>query len=218
MDHPDWLDEENRFILYRPTDLGSVYKDYYGNVAVWSYDTPEGHFKLHYTEDNSNHDEVLGSDGIESTIPEFIILFGSYFEQAWDHEINNLGYNPPEPDENFGGDSRFDIYILNITNNSYGYTSIEYEHPYIVVNNDYMGFENDPEGTRYGNMKITAAHEFFHAIQYFYDDWNDYSIWWEENTAVWMEDEVFDNVDGYLNYLGNPFDDLNNNLRWDSGE
>ena len=33
-----------------------------------------------------------------------------------------------------------------------------------------------------------------------------------------MEDEVFDDVDGYLNYLGNPFDDLDDNLRWDDGE
>ena len=215
--HPHWLDEENRFILYRPTDWWD--EDYYGNVTVLSYDTPEGHFKLHYTEEDTYGDEVLGSDGDPSTIPYYVVLFGSYFEQVWEHEINYLGYTPPLPDGNYGGDDNFDIYILDTT--CYGYTSIENGHPYIVVHNNYTGFDTnlDPNDPMYGNMKITAAHEFFHAIQYFYVDWNDlYSIWWEENTAVWMEDEVFDEVNGYLSYLGNPFDDLDGNLKWDIGE
>jgi len=213
--HPDWLNEENRFILYRPTT--DWWKDdYYGEVTVLTYDTPEGHFKLHYTEEDTYGDAVFGSDGNPSTIPDYVIRFGSYFEQVWDHEINFLGYTPPPPDGTGGGDDLFDIYIIGT--DSYGYTSIENGHPYIIVHNNYTGFDYnlDPEDPRYGNMKITAAHEFFHAIQYFYDDW--VSMWWEENTAVWMEDEVFDYVDGYLNYLGCQFDDLNNNLRWDSGE
>ncbi|MGA1842135.1 MAG: hypothetical protein ACMUIU_16060 [bacterium] len=217
--HPDWLDEENRFILFRPDD--SSYVRYYapdGSVSL-AYNTPEGHFKIHYSESGFN--AVLGSDGIQSTIPDYVVSFGSYFEQAWDYEIdtNKLGYDPPPSDGNEGGDSRFDIYIKSI--NYYGYTQVENGHPYIVVHNNYTeGFESnlDPEGSRAGNMKITAAHEFFHAIQYFYDDWNDDCIWWEENTAVWMEDEVFEDVDGYLNYLGNRYDDTNGNLRWDNGE
>jgi hypothetical protein len=220
--HPDWLDEENRFILHRPDDPS--YIRYYapdGSVSL-AYDTPEGHFKIHYSETGTH--AVFGSDGIQSTIPDYVVSFGSYFEQAWHYTTNSnkLGYNSPPLDGNNGGDSRFDVYIKNI--NYYGFTDDQdgYGHPYIVVHNNYTaGFEPnfDPEGSRAGNMKITAAHEFFHAIQYFYVDWLDEdSIWWEENTAVWMEDEVFDSVDGYLNYLGNPFDDLNGNLQWDSGE
>ncbi len=217
--YQDLLDEENRFILYRPDDPS--YIRYYapdGSVP-WTYDTPEGHFKIHYSETGT--DAVYGSDGIQSTIPDYVVSFGSYFEQAWYYETdpNKFGYDPPPPDENNGGDNRFDVYIKSIS--YYGYTQIEKGHPYIVVHNNYTsGFESnlDPEGPRAGNMKITAAHEFFHAIQYYYDDWNNDCIWWEENTAVWMEDEVFDPVDGYLNYLGNPFDDLNGNLRWDIGE
>ncbi|MGA1841508.1 MAG: MXAN_6640 family putative metalloprotease [bacterium] len=219
LNHPDLLDDENLFILYRPDN--PLYIRYYapdGSVP-WAYDTPEGHFKIHYSESGTH--AVYGSDGNQSTIPDYVVSFGAYFEQAWYYETdpNMFGYDPPPPDGNNGGDNRFDVYIKNIS--YYGYTSIEMGHPYIVVHNNYTGsFESnlDPEGSMSGNMKITAAHELFHSIQYFYDQWNNDCIWWEENTAVWMEDEVFDYVDGYLNYLGNPFDDLNDNLKWDSGE
>lgn len=216
LSHPDWIENENLFILHRPDDPSFI--RYYSPDAscALTHDTPEGHFKLHYAE--SGIHAVYGADGDPDTIPEYVISFGAYFEQAWDHEVNEMGYAPPPSDGTGGGDDRFDVYIKSM--NYYGYTSVESDHPYIVVHKNYVGFESnlDPEGSRIGNMKITAAHEFFHAIQYFYDDWNDDSIWWEENTAVWMEDEVFDEVDGYLNYLGTPFDDLNENLRWDNGE
>jgi len=216
LSHPDWIDNGNLFILHRPDDTAFI--RYYSpdSSCTLTYDTPEGHFKLHYAE--SGIHAAYGSDGDPDTIPEYVISFGAYFEQAWDHEIDEMGYAPPPSDGTMGGDGRFDVYIKDL--NYYGYTAVETDHPFIVVHKNYVGFESnlDPEGPRTGNMKITAAHEFFHAIQYYYDDWNDDCIWWEENTAVWMEDEVFDEVDGYLNYLGTPFDDLNGNLRWDKGE
>ncbi|MBN2374306.1 hypothetical protein JXL19_11025 [bacterium] len=216
--HPDWLAPENRFVLHRPDN--PEYIRYYSpdGQTSWTYDTPEGNFKIHYSETGDNAVSGPGVDGILETIPDYVIKFGQYFEDSWRHEADILGYYPPAPDGTYGGDSRFDIYILKM--NYYGYTDIENGHPFIVVHNNYIGFESnlDTEGSIAGNMKITAAHEFFHAIQYGYDDWNNNCIWWEENTAVWMEDEVFDLVDGYLNYLGNPFDDLNNNLQWDAGE
>lgn len=193
---------ENRLILYRPDNPSFL--RYYSPDALLdlTYNTPEGHFKIHYSE--SGKDAVFGSDGNTSTIPDYVIKFGSYFEKAWDYETNPnmLGYKPPPPDGNNGGDNRFDIYIMDIS--YYGYTDIDDNgHPYIVVNKDYTFYKGnfDPEGYRFGNMKVTAAHEFFHAIQYFYDDWNDGCLWWEENTAVWMEDEVFDLVDDYLRYI-----------------
>ncbi|MGA1794359.1 MAG: hypothetical protein ACMUIL_00755 [bacterium] len=219
--HQDWLSEENRFILHRPDDHPLVrYYSLDGSVNL-TYDTL--HFRIHYTE--SGYNAVDGSDGLTATTPQFVKDLGDYFEQAWEYEVNTLKYDAPPPDGTNGGNEKFDVYIQNL--NYYGYTLVESGHPIIVVDNDYendgsytLRFEPnlDPEDDKAGNMKITAAHEFFHAIQYYYDDWNDECIWWEENTAVWMEDEVFDYVDGYLNYLGAPFDDLNWNLRWDSGE
>ena len=39
-------------------------------------------------------------------------------------------------------------------------------------------------------MRVTAAHEFFHAIQFAYDV--DEDLWFMEGTATWVEDEVYD--------------------------
>jgi hypothetical protein len=199
--HKELLWPENRFILFRPDNPSFL--RYYSpdGLLDLTYDTP--HFKIHYSE--SGKDAVFEWDGNPATIPDYVIQFGSYFEEAWDHETNPnmLGYKPPPPDGNNGGDNRFDVYIKDI--NYYGYTAIENGHPYIVVDKDYTGYpyreNSDPNGHQAGSMKVTAAHEFFHAIQYFYDDWNDGCLWWEENTAVWMEDEVFDLVDDYLHYI-----------------
>lgn len=46
---------------------------------------------------------------------------------------------------------------------------------------------------------MTAAHEFFHAIQFGYDSYED--AWFMEGTAVWMEDEVYTDVNDNLQYL-----------------
>ncbi|MGA1839645.1 MAG: MXAN_6640 family putative metalloprotease, partial [bacterium] len=197
--HRELLWPENRFILYRPDNPS--FSRYYSpdRLLDLTYNTPEGHFKIHYTESVDN--AVFNSDGDPSTIPDYVIQYGSYFEDSWDYETNILGYNPPHSDGTNGGDNRFDVYIMDIT--YYGYTSIENGHPYTVVDNDYSSCQTnfDPEGSRIGSMKVTAAHELFHAIQFFYDDWCDGCLWWEENTALWMEDEVFDYVDDYLRYL-----------------
>jgi hypothetical protein len=46
---------------------------------------------------------------------------------------------------------------------------------------------------------VTAAHEFFHAIQFAYYAPSD-AAWWQELTATWMEDAMFDDVNDYYQY------------------
>ena len=227
--NPDLLWPENRFILYRPTDPWD--QDYYGNVDVWTYDSPGGHFRLHYTEQKdtnpltnpSNEDHRPdGWDGNPDTIPWYISTLASYFDHVRTTEINGMGYLAPRSDGTMGGNSLFDVYVLDI--GAYGYTAIESGRAYIVIDEDLnFGTNYDPNGVQRGNMKVTAAHEFFHAIQYEYDDWYDNpstwlieNIWWEENTAVWMEDEVYDYVDDYLRYLPDKLDALDESIDSDS--
>ena len=47
--------------------------------------------------------------------------------------------------------------------------------------------------------RVTAAHEFFHAIQYSY--YSEGLSWWMEATATWMEDVAYDEVNDYYQYL-----------------
>jgi len=220
--YPELLEESNRFILYRPT--GSNVSAYYGGgVAVWSYENhlegsmEEGHFRLYYTEDNSGEDGVQDADGQQNTIPESVTQFAHYFEQAWSYLIGTLGYDEPiETNE------KIEIFILDIS--CYGMTTADSEGLYIMVNNDYQWVKDnlDNESKETGAMKITSVHEFFHVVQAGYDNWpNDSSNlnrWWEENTSTWIEDELHDEVNDYINYLGWPYEDDNDNGQWDNGQ
>jgi hypothetical protein len=67
-----------------------------------------------------------------------------------------------------------------------------------VFDNDYDSGQF-PNQTPIKNLRVTAAHEFFHAVQFGYDIFED--LWILENTAVWMEDEVYGGINDNLQYL-----------------
>ncbi|MFA6575968.1 MAG: MXAN_6640 family putative metalloprotease [Nocardioides sp.] len=118
------------------------------------------------------------------------------------------GYRAPKPDGTKGGDARTDIYIANIGNRGlYGYCTTDENVPfaapwdrwaYCVVDNDYASNEF-PTNTPLENLQVTAAHEYFHAVQFAYDFAED--GWFLEATAAWVEDEVFDDVNDNVQYL-----------------
>lgn len=218
--NPAMLYRENQFILYRPADAAGP--NYYGaGIAVWTYDSPGGHFKIHYTEDNTNGDAVYGYDGVQGTIPQYVIDLAGYFDNVWTQTVTGMGYPAPPSDGLAGGDNRFDVYLVNLPS-TYGYTTYDSSasNVYIVMHNNFTsGFPKnlDPD-TRKGAQKVTAAHEFFHACQLQYTTNINPNSWWMEATATWMEDAVYPSVKDYLNYLGRRYDDANDNGAWDSGE
>ena len=60
-------------------------------------------------------------------------------------------------------------------------------------------------------MKITIAHEFFHAIQRAYLESDGYNSFFFELSSVWIEDVIFPNVNDYMlfgpaagDYFDNP--------------
>ncbi|MEO8330167.1 MAG: MXAN_6640 family putative metalloprotease, partial [Candidatus Nanopelagicales bacterium] len=69
---------------------------------------------------------------------------------------------------------------------------------YCVVDDDFSTSQF-PFNTPLQNLQVTAAHEFFHAIQFGYDSYED--IWYMEATAAWIEDEVYDAVNDNVQYL-----------------
>ena len=120
------------------------------------------------------------------------------------------GYQTPESDGTRGGNSKTDIYLANIGSQGYyGYcapdpnpgSNAHHTPAFCVLDNDYAEFRS---GTPITNLDVTAAHEFFHAVQFSYDATED--PWFMESTAVWMEDEVFDSINDNLQYL--PFGPL----------
>uniref|UniRef100_UPI001C809B5F MXAN_6640 family putative metalloprotease n=1 Tax=Nocardioides pelophilus TaxID=2172019 RepID=UPI001C809B5F len=141
-----------------------------------------------------------------------------YIEQVRDttQEIHTTyveaGYRRPKPDGRRGGRrNKVDIYIEDLGNlGLYGYcNSDEPNRPanrgdssrwaYCVLDDDYAANEFGTRNTPLQNMQVTAAHEYFHAVQYAYDAFED--GWILESTATWVEDEVFDSVNDNRQYL-----------------
>ncbi|MCK4905780.1 hypothetical protein KAS42_06055 [bacterium] len=180
-------------ILLRPDDGLGVCDDVIIDPLASSIDST--HFKVHYTT-TGDHAVTVG----------YAQNISDYFEDTYDTEVTALGYSAPPSDGTEGGDAKYDVYIYDLGTGLYGYACPE-EYPltpsysYIAVNIDYswVSANDDPAGDAVGAAKVTSAHEFFHAIQFGYDA--NEEVWWMETTAVYMEDEVYPEVNDNYNYL-----------------
>jgi hypothetical protein len=197
----------------RTGGLGHTY-----TVTPTFYNTPEGHFKIWYvttTNDRPGAGRLDPSDADNDGIPDWVERCGEFFETSWQTEMNTLGYRPPPADFQYhaqyvaqglddGGDSRYDVYIQDIAPGIAGFTVPEQVisgrkvPSYIVVDNDYAGIKATLAAAL-DLLRATAAHELFHAVQFGYDA-NEEGFWLEQS-AVWMEDQVFDEVNDYVTYL-----------------
>ena len=172
-------------------------------------------FRIHYT--LSGRHGIDSTDNNENGTPDFVELMAKTAEKTYKVEVLDYGYNRPPSDKwisDNGGTDAYDIYILDIGETLYGYTQMEYMAnnlsgdnefsdekeefaitSYIAMNKDYSYFPCDEDAC----VKFTFSHEFFHAIQFGYDAWDE--IWMLESSAVWMEDEVFDDINDNYYYL-----------------
>lgn len=156
------------------------------------------HFAIHYdpAELNPTHGYT-----IEQALATLQFVSDSYA---------NAGYRRPKGDGNRGGDSRIDIYLDTLEPGLYGYCTTDQQKlrapgrfdvwAYCVLDNDYLG-PAFSRNTPLQNLQVTAAHEYYHAIQFAYDVAED--NWLKEATAVAMEDELYPTVDDSLQYLAN---------------
>ena len=116
------------------------------------------------------------------------------------------GYKRPRGDGARGGSTnKVDVYLGDIdAGGLYGYCTTDEQRQgapydrwaYCVLDDDYA---NIPTNTAIENLQVTAAHEYFHAVQYAYDYLED--SWFLEATAAWVEDEMYDAVDDNRQYL-----------------
>lgn len=186
-------------------------------------DSPSGHFKIHYTTEglDSVYQKDVDFDG--NGVPDYVDSCAKILDYAWSFEVDSLGYiSPPSdsfypPGNDNGGDEKYDVYLVNIRKGYFGYTQAELPcdgsdrryTSFIVLRNDYS-YYSDSLGLYenvYEPLSVTSAHEFFHSIHFGYDtfegdmDGGEFKPYWMEISAVWMEDQVFDEVDDYLHYL-----------------
>jgi hypothetical protein len=144
--------------------------------------------------------------------PDFVDDALATMDEVWQAEINVLGYRQPKSDatsQNNGPDGKIDVYLAEIGSDGiYGYCTSDDpanvgspQYPYFdisaycVLDNDYEEFPRTPPE----NLRVTAAHEFFHAIQFAYDAFEDF--WLMEGTATAIEDIVYDDINDNLQFL-----------------
>jgi len=120
-------------------------------------------------------------------------------EHVWSDEIGRLGFRAPPPD----GDGRFDVYLRDV--GSQGYYGACAPADDAAHSTSSCVLDDDFDPAQFGgapainSLKVTAAHEFFHVIQFGYDTGED--IWLMEGSAVWAEEQVYPTVNDYLQYL-----------------
>ena len=134
----------------------------------------------------------------------------------WDAETAGLGYREPLDDSattlNDGSGPELDIYIADIGSiGLFGYCTSDDPHAYefsapwavsayCVLDDDYRQAQYGIGQTSLEYLQVTAAHEFFHAVQFAYDWFEDYALM--EGSAMWMEGQVYPLVIDRINYLG----------------
>lgn len=188
-------------LLARPTD-GSA--DPFGDGYTTDEAPPKcgDHVCVHYVAETQDAPDQ--TDANVNGYPDFVDQVLARMESVWAYEIGTRGYRAPATDGTRGGDSRLDVYLAQISDAGlYGYCAPEQAVPgerfradgYCVLDNDYVGFPTPPSAS----LTVTAAHEFFHMVQFNYDANED--RWLMEATAVWMEERYADAINDNRQYL-----------------
>lgn len=119
-------------------------------------------------------------------------------EHVWSVEVDQLGFQRPIPD----GDGLFDVYLQDLGPGFYGACapaqSTTRSTSSCVLDDDFAPAQFGGAAP-YDSLRVTAAHEFFHAIQFAYDSYED--TWFMEGSAVWAEEQVYGGINDYLQYL-----------------
>lgn len=214
---------QNRHLLDKDL-MRSMGLAVFGRPALpLSYDSPDNLFKIHYTKSDSNAVYQSDKDSDGDGVPDYVESVAIIFDSVYHHIIDDLGYRVPPDDSVAGGDSKYDVYLRDVDQTAYGYTTSDDPRlgdPTVYSINSYIELDNDFQRiAAYKDrpldaVRVTAAHEFFHAVQ-FGMDYREYEIYgaavdrryWMEMSAVWMEDEMYDDINDYYFYLPYYYDD-----------
>lgn len=175
--------------------------------------TPSGFFELHW--DDSGSHAVPQEDLSGNGYPDYIDSAAVILDHVREIEVEQMGYSPP-PGEDGNAAIPYHIYFTNLID-SYGSTVpiniIPANFPrttytsYIEMDNDYSEYYFWTKGL--DALKVTAAHEFHHAIQLGYNLRED-DIYFFEMTSTWMEEYIYPEINDYINYLDYFFKKVSN--------
>jgi hypothetical protein len=158
------------------------------------------------------------TDSNHNGIPNYVESTRTVMTEVWNKEVTDLGYHAPMSDAGSGShhggnpNKRIDIYLQDVGRfGLYGYCTTD-DPKYSTQSNvsAYCVFDDDFSRRQFGGaatgiaaLKVTAAHEFNHAIQFSYDVRDD--RWFLEATATNMEASVYPSIhDNYQYFTSSP--------------
>ncbi|MFQ5607171.1 MAG: MXAN_6640 family putative metalloprotease, partial [Candidatus Zixiibacteriota bacterium] len=210
--------------LVRPT-LPFFYDSPSGNFKI-HYATSGADRVLNPTLDLVGALGAPGADGV----PDHVNAVADIFDSVWTVILGstlsgNLGYPLPPRDDVFGTDPdpQYNIYLVNLGGLLFGATFSDAVAPmhfnsdpfapytsYIQMDNDFIESSysavNDYVARPLDAVRVTAAHEFFHAIHFGIDAFEFEGappgrLYWYEMSAVSMEEYIYDGINDYYSYL-----------------
>jgi hypothetical protein len=192
----------------RPTDGNDPNRNAYSVPEAPRSPFCGPNFCIHWVAEGLDAPNLKDSDG--NGIPDYVQRVLKVAEHVHQVENEELGWREPKSDGRRGGGvGKTDVYLSQIGGQLFGYAAPDRGqntkgHPiprrlygYLVLDNDYSAFEF-PGTKPINDLEVTIAHEYNHILQFGYDAYQD--PWFAESTAVWMEDQVYNDLNDYLRY------------------
>ncbi len=173
-----------------------------------SYGAPGGHTLIHYDTIGERVVWNSGTDSDHDGVPDYVETLAEIAEACYSHIVDSLGFAPPVTDSICldAGDGRIDIYVDTLVAGLYGatYNQSECYEPTQQHEASWMKIDNDFQtirayvGRPLDAARVTLAHEMFHVFHFSLDATE--HIAWFEMSAVWMEEEIYDDINDYHLY------------------
>ena len=162
-----------------------------------SHLSPGGAFRVHYATAGDDAVPTVDLDG--DSVPDWV-EHAAIIADSIREKYREMGYDMQLVDGGVGGGSEFDLYFKRIPYYGLTYNGSD---PFIMLHRSFAdrGFASHGLDA----LRVTIAHEMFHAIQNSYargassEKW----LWLREMSATFMEDVLYDNVNDFVQYL-NP--------------
>jgi len=227
--------ERDLFLLMKAWDnLSAEFRALYSEATAIPKNpdtiiSPMGKFKIYYTTTGRDSVDVTDTIGYgvkgqpsawrvrnsaSNGIPDYIDEAAFALDSAWSMEIGRFKF--PDP-ITAAGREYYPIYINLMDDYGATYPLNKFLgtgagfSSHIEINSNWsgpdwvnIGYDKRP----YDALKVTCAHEFFHAVQYamvWNRDLDDFPIGWLEGSAVLMEEIAYPEVNDYFQYIGDFF-------------
>jgi len=155
--------------------------------------SPSGHFYIHY--DLTGNAAPNLTDNDTNGVPDYVDEVGIIADSARHVLVDMMGWE----EEPFDGEGGYDIYIMSYASGVYGYNYKDIGNTsYLQIDNDYMGYNSKFDLAPIDIMRITVGHEYFHGIQWGYEENLGSNAYFYEMTSMWFEDVLIPDGNDYL--------------------